>query len=104
MAVASRVWVAWGIVVDWEFPVDVHVALKVCELLMESVHLHVVFNAQQGFVFLLDFGHNGSLVDFQFGLSLVVVAVSFHLGICGGVFEAMGCFSHGVVGPSFGLE
>jgi len=35
---------------------------------------------------------------------LVVVAVSLHLSICGGVFEATGCFSQGVVGPSFGLE
>ncbi len=93
-----------GVVVDWEFLADVKVAFKMHESLMETVHLHAVFDAQQGLVFLLDFSHNGPSVNFKLGSLLVVVAVSLHLSICGGVFEATGHFSQGVVGPSFGLE
>ena len=44
MVVVMGVWVAWGIVLDWEFPVDVHVAFEVGELFMEAIHLHTVFN------------------------------------------------------------
>ncbi len=103
-AVAARVWVTWGIVADWEFLADVHVAFEVCGSLMETVCLHAVFDAQQGFVFLLNFGHNGLAVDFKLGSLLVVAAVSFYLGVCSGVLEAIGHFSQSVVGPSFGLE
>ena len=71
---ATRVHAAWGVVVDWEFSADVEMAFEVCKLLMKTVHLHAVFDAQQGLVFSLEFGHNGPLVDFQLGPSLVVTA------------------------------
>ncbi len=94
----------WGIVVGWELTVDVHMSFKVGESLVETICLHMVFNAQQGLVFSLNFGHNGLLVDFQLSLLLVVLAVVFHFCVCSGVFEAMRCFSQGVVGPSSSLE
>ncbi len=71
---------------------------------METVCLHAVLDALQGFIFSLNFGHNGSSIDFEFCTSLVVVAVSFHFGVCSGVFKAMRCFSQGVVGSPPGLE
>src|SRR6266851_2631708 len=87
VAVVVRVWVAGGVVADWEFPVDVEASFKVAELFMETVCLYLVFNAQQGLVFSLKFSHNGPSVDFQLCMSLVVVAVLFDLGIYGGVFK-----------------
>jgi len=53
---------------------------------------------------LLNFSNDGSAGDFQLGMALVVAAVSLHLGKGGGVVEAIGCFSQGVVGPSSGLQ
>jgi len=53
---------------------------------------------------LLDFGGDGSLGNFELGAALVVTAVSLHLNEGGGVIEAMGHFSQGVVGPSSGLQ
>ncbi len=102
--VVVRVWVAQGIVVDWELMADVYAAFEVCESFMEAVHLHAVFNTRQGFVFSLDFGHDGLSVNFQLSLSLVVAAVLFDFGVCGRVLKVMGRFSQGMVGPSLGLE
>ncbi len=83
---------------------NIHPAFELCELLVETICLHVVFDALQGFVFLLDFSHDGLSVDFELGSSLVMAAVSLHFGICDGVFEAMCHFSQGVVGSSPSLE
>jgi len=45
VVVVVRVWVVWGVVVDWEFSVDVEAAFEVRQSLIETVCLHVVFNA-----------------------------------------------------------
>ncbi len=79
-----------GIVVDWEFMVDVEAAFKVGKLLVEAISLHAVFDAREGFVFLFDFGHNGPLVNLQLHLPLVVVAVVFHFSKGSRVFESTG--------------
>jgi len=102
--VATRVWVAWGIVAHGEVAVDVHPALELGELLMEAICLHMVFNPLEGFIFLFDFGDDHPSIDFELSATLVVAAVSFHFGEGGGVLETMGRFSQGVVGPSLGLE
>src|SRR5216683_8058476 len=87
VVVVMRVWVVWGIVAGQEVAVNIHPAFELCELLVETICLHVVFDALQGFVFLLDFSHDGLSVDFELGSSLVMAAVSLHFGICDGVFE-----------------
>jgi len=102
--VAMRVRVAGGVIAHWEVAADVHPPFELCKLLVESVCLHVVFDALQGFVFLFDFGHNGPSVDFELGVVLVVMTVLLHLCEGGGVFEATCHFSQSVVGPSSSLK
>jgi len=71
---------------------------------VEAVCFHLVFDPLEGFIFSVDFGNHGSSIDFKFSVVLMVLAVAFHLCEGGGVFEAVGRFSQGVVGPSLGLE
>src|SRR6266851_5042676 len=93
MAVSTRVGAALGVVAHWEVVVDVHMALKLGESFMEPVCFHVVFDALEGFIFLFDLCDDGSAVNFELTLALVVAAVSLDFSIGGWVFESVGCFS-----------
>ncbi len=104
MVVVARVLPAWSEVLRGELLMDVKVAFEVGEAFIESVHLHAVFDALLGIVFLLNFSHDGPAVDFQFCLSFIVMVVSLDFGIGSGVFEATGRFSQGMKGASLRLE
>src|SRR5216683_1601840 len=86
--VVMRVRAVQGVVVDREVAADIHPAFELCESLMETVCLHAVFDALQGFIFPLNFGPNGLLVNFELGAALVVATVPLHFGIGGRVVKA----------------
>jgi len=104
MAVSMRVWAVHDVAAGGEVTVDVHLLFECGEAFMEPVHFHTMFNPLKRVVFLLNLGSDGSSGNFEFGLVLVVMAISLHLCKGGGVVEATGCFSQGVVGPSPGLQ
>src|SRR6266851_3489115 len=104
VVVATRVWMVWGEVAYGEVMPDVHLTLELGELFVEAVCFHPVFDPLEGFIFLVDFGDDGSPINFKFSAALVVSAVAFHFCEGSRVFEATCCFSKGVVGPSPGLE
>ena len=83
---------------------DVHSPFECGKLLVEPVCFHTMFNPLKQVVFLLDFGSDGVAGDFEFGVVLVVTAVSFHFCKGGGVFKGAGRFSQSVVGSPPGLE
>ena len=92
------------VVMSGEFLADVHPAFECGETFVEPVHFHTMFNPLKRVVFLLDFSGDGVAGDFEFGVALVVMAVSLHLCEGGGVVEVTGHLSQGVVGSSPSLE
>ena len=104
-AVSTRVGAAGDeVVAAGEFLVDVHPPFECCEVFVEAVRFHTMFNPLKCVIFFFDVGNDGASRHFELGSVHVVAAVSFHL--CEGcwVFESTRHLSQGVVGSPVGLE